>query len=135
MNTTLKNRIYDLLETMEASMPMAFAPPVTDMKRLSGLPESLFTLYTITDGMEINIPGTVILPAGEISEWPETPDAGDSRLICFGHMNFGDLLCADRDGRIIQISIEDGAEFLRWESLTDYLEYEYESGVADVHEP
>ena len=113
-----------LLEEMEAALPMAFAPPCMRTDRLAELPASLSALYSLTDGMEINVPGTVILPLEELPPWTR-----ETQRICFGHMNFGDLLCMDAEGRVYQIDIEDGAEFLSWDSLFAFLKSEYESGV------
>ncbi len=113
-----------LLEEMEAAFPMIYAPPCARTDRLAELPAGLSALYALTDGMEINVPGTVILPLEALP-----PRSGETRRICFGHMNFGDLLFMDVEGRVYQIDIEDGSEFLSWDCLLDFLKSEYESGV------
>ena len=113
-----------LLEEMEAELPMRFAPPCARSNRLAELPAGLSELYSLTDGMEINVPGTVILPLEALP-----PQTKETQRICFGFMNFGDMLCMDQEGRVYQINLEDGTEFLSWDSLYSFLESEYESGV------
>ena len=124
-----REKLLCLLEKMEAAFPMRFAAPYHQSARPAGLPAGLAALYSITDGMEIDVPGTVILPREEVWPLPEKAPGGEMRRICFGHMNFGDLLCTDESGSVVQIDIEDGSEFLRWDSLLEFLEDEYESGV------
>ena len=127
--TPEREKLLSLLEKMEDTFPMEFAPPCSLTERPAGLPADLFVLYSITDGMEIDVPGTVILPLEEVSLWPEEPSCGEPQRLCFGHMNFGDFLCIDENGTVFQMDIEDGSEFLRWDSLLDFLQSEYESGV------
>lgn len=119
--------LYEKLLQLEREMPMAFAPPAPSeelaafRQRFPQAPDVLYELWAISDGVEINIPGTVFYSAKEALA---TPAPGNWAPL--GHMSFGDPLYLAPDGQVLQVDHEDGSLFLSWPSLLDFLEDERE---------
>lgn len=119
--------LYEKLLQLEREMPMSFAPPATaeDLtafrQRFPQAPAILYELWAISDGVEINIPGTVLYNVKEALTASAPED-----WVPLGRMSFGDPLYLDPDGQVLQIDHEDGSLFLTWPSLLDFLEDERE---------
>lgn len=119
--------LYEKLLQLEREMPMSFAPPATaeDLtvfrQRFPQAPAILYELWAISDGVEINIPGTVLYGVKEALAASAPED-----WVPLGRMSFGDPLYLDPDGQVLQIDHEDGSLFLTWPCLLDFLEDERE---------
>ena len=113
------NRILSVLKQLEEKCPMEFHEPLGNGEMDRVLPEELKTVYDITNGMEINVPGTVILPYERVGF--------QKGVYLVGYMNFGDPLYMLSNGTLIQVDHETGEEFLRWDSLYSYLEEELQN--------
>ena len=120
--------LYQKLLQLEREMPMSFAPPATAQdltvfrQRFPQTPSILYELWAISDGVEINIPGTVLY---RVKEALAVSAPGD--WIPLGRMSFGDPLYLDRSGQVLQVDHEDGSLFLTWPTLLDFLEDEREA--------
>lgn len=115
------NPILNLLMEMESTgKPMAFRPPASSEALAAaacrGLPRSQLLLWSVTDGCEINVPGT-ILYALEEARSRAAPDG----LFPLGRMNFGDELFLTPQGQVLQLDHEDGTVFLDWLDLDAFL--------------
>lgn len=119
--------LYEKLLQLEREMPMSFAPPAPAEELevfrqcFPQAPDILYELWAISDGVEINIPGTVFYSAKEALAAPAPGDC-----VPLGHMSFGDPLYLAPDGQVLQMDHEDGSLFLGWPSLLDFLEDERE---------
>ncbi len=82
----------------------------------------LIDLYRVSNGVEINVPGTCIFPAERIKRYES--DNIEGHMIEIGVMNFGDRLVMNDEGMIYQIDHETGEVFLTWKSLEEFLRYE-----------
>lgn len=122
------NNVEKLLLELESKCDMEFhAPASLDMLetlkyRYPVLPKAVLDMYFISDGVEINIPGTVFYPIEKVlrinKEDPET------EYVKIGVMVFGDEIVVGKDGKIYQIDHEVDEVFLDWETLEDYFEDE-----------
>lgn len=81
--------------------------------------EVIKKLYEITDGVEIDVPGTVLYPIEKIISLNKGKSSKD--LLEIGVMNFGDLIFVNDEGKIVQIEHETGEVFLEWNTLADFL--------------
>lgn len=119
--------LYQMLLQLEREMPMSFLPPAAagDLeavrKRFPQAPDVLYKLWAISDGVEINVPGTVLYGAKEALAAPAPGD-----WVPLGHMSFGDPLYLTPDGRVLQVDHENGSLYLNWPSLLAFLEDERE---------
>ncbi len=114
-----------ILCEMEEKCNMEFARPARE-ESLQRLEETypaqaryLKELYHITDGVGINVPGTVIYPVSEVLERGNGRNSSDELEI--GFYSFGDCICMTMDGRIRQLNHETGEVFLEWKSLNQFL--------------
>lgn len=119
--------LYQKLLQLEEELPMSFAPPAAAAElaafrqRYPQAPAVLYELWSISDGLEINRPGTVLHSAKEALAIPAPGD-----WVPLGRMSFGDPLYLDADGQVLQVDHEDGSLFLTWPHLLDFLEDERE---------
>jgi hypothetical protein len=120
MNTS-NTSLLSVLEGLEGLVPLSVYPPLSPgalaQARAQGYPEGQLALWTITDGCEVNVPGTILWSYAQAQKQSAPP--GWSPL---GLLNFGDPLYLDRSsGRVIQVGHETGELFLDWPSLADFL--------------
>ena len=117
--------LYKQLLLMKQRIPMTFAPPAAReavaafRRRCPRAPDILYELWSISDGVELNVPGTVLYSAGEALEKPAL-----GGCVPLGHMSFGDPLYLDTGGQVLQMDRRNGALFLSWPTLLDLLEEE-----------
>ena len=117
--------LYKQLLLMKQRIPMTFAPPADReavaafRRRCPRAPDILYELWSISDGVELNVPGTVLYSAGEALEQPAL-----GGCVPLGHMSFGDPLYLDAGGQVLQMDRRNGALFLSWPTLVDFLEEE-----------
>lgn len=113
--------ILPILLALEAACPMficAPAPPkALAAARCRGWPQA--KLWSITNGCEINVPGTVLWSLEEAQT--ETAPPGWFPL---GRMTFGDNLFIAKTGQITQVDHTDGSVFLTWPDLDSFLREE-----------
>ena len=83
------------------------------------LPKAVLDLYTISDGVEINVTGTILFPADKLIN-AHNANASNEYLT-IGMMSFGDKVVVGEDGKIYQIDHETGERFLGWDTLDDFL--------------
>lgn len=118
-------KIEEILYQMEEKCAMNISAPTRsdDLNRLESLfPEQvkhLRGLYAVTDGVEINVPGTVLYSADEVMKRNERRNSMD--LVEVGTFNFGDRLYLAADGTVTQIDHETGEFFFEWNSLNRFL--------------
>ncbi|MBR5800455.1 MAG: SMI1/KNR4 family protein [Lachnospiraceae bacterium] len=86
------------------------------------LPRAVLDMYALSDGIEINVPGTTFYPVNKLLSINK--DATEVEYVKIGYMVFGDEIVVGKDGRIYQIDHETGTEFLDWETFEDFLEDE-----------
>lgn len=118
-------KIEEILYEMEGKCSMNISAPACndELRRLECLfPEQtkqLRSLYMVTDGVEINVPGTVLYPAEMVMKRNEgrNPNA----LLEIGTFIFGDRLYLAADGKVTQVDHETGEVFLEWRSLNRFL--------------
>lgn len=117
--------IESMLLSLEGKCRMNISAPASKDKldRLSKLYpiqfEAVEGLYAITDGVEIDVPGTVFYPIEKILSVNEN-GLSEGYLI-IGHMNFGDVISIDAAGKVVQIAHETGDVFLDWDNLEGFL--------------
>lgn len=125
------NSIDSLLLSLEGKCRMNISAPASKdmLDKISKLYPIQFKaiegLYTITDGVEIDVPGTVFYSIEEILSVNER-NLEDGCLE-IGHMNFGDTISVDSEGKVVQIELETGDVFLDWDSLEAFLNDELEA--------
>ncbi len=119
----IENMLLELEDRcrMRINAPLGVYRGVVSPDRMRGLSE----LYKISNGIEINVPGTVIYPAEEVREYCDS-DHGES-VLEIGSMNFGDILVMDEDGIVQQIDHESGEVFLTWNTIEGLLMDELET--------
>lgn len=115
-----------LLFELEKACPMDVAVPASQasmeliINRFPTLPEAVLDLYKISNGLEINVPGTAIYSIDELLENNDTVDS-DSDMVNIGHMSFGDELWVDINGNIVQVNFDTGEAYLTWPSFKEFL--------------
>lgn len=120
-------KIEELLLELESKCNMAIYPPASPdalcelKKNYSMLPIGVMDVYAVSDGIEINIPGTVVYSVRELLDANRSNTSG---RIVIGRMSFGDEIVVAEDGKIYQIDHETGEEFLDWATLENFLEDE-----------
>lgn len=125
------NSIDSILLSLEGKCRMNISAPASkDMldKILKLYPIQFRTiedLYAITDGVEIDVPGTVLYSIEIILSVNES-GLKDGYLE-IGHMNFGDTISINSEGKVVQIEHETGDVFLDWDSLEAFLKDELEA--------
>ncbi len=101
--------LYKQLLLMKQRIPMTFAPPADRetvaafRRRCPRAPDILYELWSISDGVELNVPGTVLYSAGEALERPVL-----GGCVPLGHMSFGDPLYLDAGGQVLQMDRRNG---------------------------
>lgn len=124
------NSIDSILLSLEGKCRMNIsAPGPKDMlDKISKLYPVQFKtiedLYVITDGVEIDVPGTVLYSIEKILSVNER--GLEDGCLEIGHMNFGDTISVDSEGKVVQIEHETGDVFLDWDSLEAFLNDELE---------
>ncbi|MEQ2443094.1 SMI1/KNR4 family protein [Pseudoflavonifractor sp. CLA-AP-H29] len=117
--------LYKQILMMTRRMPVSLAPPASDgavaafRRHCPRAPDVLYELWAISDGMELNAPGTVLYSAGEALKEPVL-----GGCVPLGRMSFGDPLYLDARGQVLQIDRRNGALFQTWPTLVDFLEEE-----------
>ena len=123
----MKGDIMKIMMSLESRCRMKISAPasqeaLTKLEKF-GFSEQILELYRITDGTEINIPGTVFLTADEI-----IANYNKKEEITIGYLNFGDIISFNStNGKLIQIDHETGENFLEWDTLADFLNDELEA--------
>lgn len=116
--------MYELLLKHEKRLGIEFSNPISIenekhlMDSFSNVPMALIELLQISDGMEIDKTLITIFSGKEICEYK---DVAFENLIIIGLFGFGDFICMDSKGKIIQIDYETGELFLTWESFSSLL--------------
>lgn len=124
----METKVEKLLFELESKCNMEISAPVSldvlyDLKQMYPvLPMAVLDMYAISDGIEINIPGTIFYPLEELLSINKTDSSRE--YIKIGAMNFGDEIVVGKDGRIYQIDHETGEKFLDWDNFEDFLEDE-----------
>lgn len=119
------NPIESILLSLEGKCRMDISAPATkeDITKLSMLYpkqyKAIKELYEISDGIEIDVPGTVFYPIKKIISENERVSAKE--VIEIGVMNFGDIISITSEGKVIQLEHESGEAFLDWDCLEDFL--------------
>ncbi|MCL2165193.1 MAG: SMI1/KNR4 family protein [Oscillospiraceae bacterium] len=133
-----------LQQLINAGVPMALNPAVTsqaialfELQQRIQLPEYYREWLLFANGGELFVPGTQlygIAPAAENSlvaqnsSTNRSPYALPNSLYIVGRTNFGDILCVDLNSQeLVQWDHEENEEFLRWNSLVDYIDDELRS--------
>lgn len=118
-------KVEELLLALESKCAMEINPPASldmlyDLKQIYPvLPMGVVDMYAVSDGIEINVPGTVIYPLEKLISVNKLKAVNEYMTI--GHMVFGDEIVVDKDGKIYQIDHETGKIFLDWETIEDFL--------------
>lgn len=118
-------RIENILYEMEGKCEMDISAPSNrdELLRLEGRhpkqAKYLKALYLITNGVEINVPGTILYPIAKVLE--QNGEGEPEDLLEIGATNFGDRLLISSDGKIKQLDHETGEDFLEWGSLEQFL--------------
>lgn len=121
----MEPKIEQLLLELESKCNMAITVPASldalyELKlAYPTLPMEVLDMYAISNGIEINVPGTTFYSIEKLKDINES-DVSDE-YITIGIMSFGDPLVIGRDGKIYQIDHETGEEYLDWETLEDFL--------------
>lgn len=122
------NSIESILLSLESKCRMDISAPASkeELNRISRIYPKQFNvikaLYEMTDGVEIDVPGTVLYPINKIISLNE--NVGSEGYIEIGVMNFGDTILITSDGKIVQLEHESGDVFLDWDCLEDFLKDE-----------
>lgn len=125
------NPIESILLSLEGKCRMDISAPATkeDITKLSRLYpkqyKAIKELYEISDGIEIDVPGTVFYPIKKIISVNEGVSA--NKCIEIGVMNFGDIILISSEGKVIQLEHESGDVFLDWDCLADFLNDELDA--------
>ncbi len=124
----MKNKIEELLLELETKCNMEITAPASldllyELKqRYPVLPMTVLDMYAISDGIEINIPGTTFYSLDKLIDVNNSNRTKEYVII--GVMSFGDEIVVGKDGRIYQIDHETGEAFLDWDTIEDFLEDE-----------
>lgn len=125
------NSIESILLSLEGKCRMDISAPASkeDITKVSKLYPKQFSaikeLYEISDGIEIDVPGTVFYPIKKIIS--ANKGVAFNECIEMGVMNFGDILSITSEGKILQLEHESGDAFLDWDSLEDFLKDELDA--------
>lgn len=124
----METKVEKLLFELESKCNMEISAPVSldvlyDLKQMFPvLPMAVLDMYAISNGVEINIPGTIFYPLEELLSINKADSSCE--YVNIGAMNFGDKIVVGKDGRIYQIDHETGEKFLDWDTFEDFLEDE-----------
>lgn len=111
------SRLYRVLSELEKKCKMTFYEPAKVKKLLEW--SELYNLLLISNGLEINVPGTVIYEADRMTI--------EKEKITIGYLNFGDQLMVLKTGELLQMNHETDEEYLRWNSICEFLEEELQN--------
>lgn len=123
----MDHELFQALIKMEGKTPMTFFPPAAPRDlaafrcRWPQAPQVLFHLWEISDGLEIQVTGTVLYSVREALDL--TAPEG---WVPLGYLSFGDPLYLDGDGQVLQMDHEKGKLYLSWPTLRNFLEEELE---------
>ena len=130
----MNNKLYEMIETLEKQILMDINPPAERQevdilfnkadKEGMRLPGIIRDLLEISDGLEVGVPGTVFLSATKMIDSSRIVNISSEKTMLIGVMSFGDEIYISENAEIIQFSLEDNEEFLRWNSIYDFLEDE-----------
>lgn len=119
-------KIEDILCEMEGKCEMDISAPANKdellcLKRMyPKQAKYLKDLYVVTNGVEINVPGTILYPVVKVLE-QNGGRKNAEELLEIGTTSFGDRLFVSLEGKIKQFDHETGEEFLEWVSLEQFL--------------
>lgn len=119
------NSIESILLSLEGKCRMDISAPATkeEITKITKLyPEqfkAIKELYEISDGIEIDVPGTVFYPIKKIIS--TNRGVSNNECIDIGVMNFGDIISISSEGKVLQLEHESGEVFLDWDCLEDFL--------------
>ena len=129
-------------QLINAGVPMDLNPAATsqaiahfEQQQRIHFPDYYRKWLLFANGGELFVPGTQfygITPAVENSlalqnsSANRSPYALPDLLYIVGRTNFGDVLCIDLNSQeLVQWDHEEDEEFLRWKSMTDYIDDEF----------
>ncbi|MBN2764672.1 MAG: SMI1/KNR4 family protein [Bacteroidales bacterium] len=128
----MNKRMFEKIMQFEGLVPMEVHEPangyeIANLKDVwKDIPQAMLELFEISNGLEINVPGTVIYSIHELLERiGEEQQRLKEGLIPFGVMSFGDYLYMKPGGKIIQVDHEERENFLEWNSIEDFLDDEF----------
>lgn len=121
MGTKVEKLLLELEE--KCNMEITFPASLDRLYELKHtypiLPMGVLDMYAISDGIEINVPGTVFYSLEKLINTNNKNSVNEYLKI--GTMIFGDEIVVGKDGKIYQIDHETGKEYLDWETFEDFL--------------
>ncbi len=117
--------IESILLSLESKCRMDISAPASKDKlmeistKFPSQIEAIKGLYEVSNGVEIDVPGTVLYSVEKLITLNKDKRNNDS--IEIGVMNFGDAIFTTEEGKILQIEHETGEIFLDWNTLEDFL--------------
>lgn len=124
----MRTRVEELLFELESKCNMEITAPASlDLlyelnQRYPVLPMAVLDMYVVSDGIEINVPGTTFYSLDKLIS--VNKQNATAQYVIIGIMAFGDEIVVGEDGRIYQIDHETGEVFLDWDTFEDFLEDE-----------
>lgn len=124
----MESKVEKLLLELESKCNMEINAPASldrlyELKQMYPmLPIGVLDMYAVSDGIEINIPGTTFYSLEKIISVNKS--VSTTKYVKIGIMVFGDEIVVGKDGKLYQIDHETGKEFLDWETVEDFLEDE-----------
>ncbi len=124
----METKVEKLLFELESKCKIEINAPASldllyELKQMYPvLPMAVLDMYAVSDGIEINIPGTTFYPLEKLLSMNKT--VPKAKYVKIGTMIFGDEIVVGKDGKIYQIDHETGEEFLDWETFEAFLEDE-----------
>ena len=119
------NPVESILLSLEGKCRMDISEPATkeEIAKITKLYPEQFKavkeLYEISNGIEIDVPGTVFYSIETIISI--NMGVSSDKCIEIGVMNFGDIISISSWGKILQLEHESGGIFLDWNCLEDFL--------------
>lgn len=124
----METKVEKLLLELESKCNMEINAPASldllyELKQMYPvLPMAVLDMYAVSDGIEINIPGTTFYSLEKLLSMNKADSL--TEYVKIGTMIFGDEIVVGKDGKIYQIDHETGEEFLDWETFEAFLEDE-----------
>lgn len=125
------NKLYNMLIAIERQVPVEIHAPISGRqkedlkKKFPDIPDALMELFSISNGIEVNVPGTVFYSVEDLMKNMKMRVVSQKEgWYPLGRMSFGDELFINQSGRVIQVDHETGEIFLEWKSPEEFLEDE-----------